>query len=108
MTVEEVRKIVQSQARDGRGLVNHGITLERVLVMPVRVFVMVRLVKKGRVKEEQEDVWLVGQENAMDGYRIIMRESDGQFGLASARSPVDRTLTLVGWYGTLRSAFLGM
>jgi len=52
--------------------------------------------------------WLVGQEDAADGYKIVMREDGKQFGLASAGFAHDKHRILVGWYGTLLSAFLAM
>ena len=90
-------------------LVNdHRISLRDALVFPERLTVIVRTVKKGKVSDDEEDVWLVGREKEGDGYRIVMRERDCQFGLASKSFLQDRQLVLAGWYGTLKSAFLGM
>ena len=108
MTREEVREIVRSQAHDGLSLVNHGISLNDALVAPQKITVIFRDVKRGKIKDMGEDVWLVGQESATDGYRIVMRETDCQFGLASPGYPHDEHLVLTGWYGSLKSAFLAI
>jgi hypothetical protein len=50
----------------------------------------------------------VGQENADDGYRIVMRDGGLQFGLATKGFSTDKYLFLTGWYGGLKSAFLAM
>ena len=108
MTPEDVRKTVLAQAGDEADRVqNHGIRLRQALVSPKRIPVIVRTVDRGRVVDQEEIVWLVAQENNEEGYRIVMRE-DGRFGLASPGFPSDRNLVLVGWYGSLRAAFIGM
>jgi hypothetical protein len=60
------------------------------------------------LKDRIQDVWLVGKENANDGYRIVVREEDSQFGLASPGFGNDKHLILTGWYGSLKAAFLAM
>jgi hypothetical protein len=87
---------------------NHGITLEQALVLPQRISVIDRVVRAARVTDQNLDVWLVGQEKQPGGYKIIMREDKMQFGLASPGFPTDKYPVLVGWYGSLTSAFLGM
>ncbi len=108
MTVEEVSEVVQSQARDALDLVNHSISLKDALIRPQKITVIFRDVKAGKLNDCEADVWLVGRENAGDGYKIVMRERGRQFGLASTGFPHDKHLVLTGWYGSLRSAFLGM
>ena len=110
MTVVEVRAIVRLQTGDHLALVNdHKISLKEALIAPQKITVIVRDVKKGKpIKDKEEEVWLVGRENAGDGYRIVMREKDSQFGLASPGYAQDRHLILTGWYGSLKSAFLSM
>jgi len=109
MTVEEVTEIIRLQAGDDlRTTYCHGVTLEQALVTPKKISVIARSVCGGKVSDQQLEVWLVGQENSGDGYKIIMREDDLQFGLASNGGPSDKHLTLVGWYGSLRSACIGM
>ncbi|MGC1423849.1 MAG: hypothetical protein WA354_06825 [Terracidiphilus sp.] len=109
MTVEEVREFVRAQARDDPACQNdHGIKLGQTLLVPQKISVIVRLVNNGRLKDLNEDVWLVGQESATDGYRIVMRERNRQFGLASSGFRGDKHLVLTGWYGGLKSAFLSM
>ena len=107
-TAEEVQKIIRVQADDLTRTNDHGITLKQAFVSPQRITVIVRIVKNGRIKQQTENVWLVGQENAVDGYRIVMHERDCQFGLVSPGFPSDKHLVLTGWYGSLKSAFLGM
>lgn len=108
MTEEEVREIVRSQAQDVLELVNHGTSLNAALVAPRKITVILRDVKRGKINDREEDVWLVGQENAIDGHRIVMCETDCQFGVASPGYPHDKHLVLTGWYGNLKSAFLAM
>ena len=109
MTAAEVREIVRSQAVEGLTLVNdHRICLRDALVQPVRLTVIDRVVKKGKVRDTEEVVWLVGRERVEDGYTIVMRETDCQFGLASTGFPHDKHQVMVGWYGSLITAFMGM
>ena len=87
---------------------DHKIDLGQTLVLPQKISVIVRSVKNGRLKDRIESVWLVGQENSSDGYKIVMREADRQFGLASPGFSNDKHLVLAGWYGGLKSTFLSM
>jgi hypothetical protein len=110
MTVEEVQEIVRLEIGDDLACSNaHRITLRQALVSPRRIAIIVRMVKNGRpLEDERQVVWLVGQENAEAGYRIVMRERDHQFGLASPGFAEDKHPILTGWYGGLKSAFLSM
>jgi hypothetical protein len=109
MTVEEVRALVRLQSNGNLTVVNgHRIALEDALIAPRVISVIARQVKKGRVKDETLNVWLVGQENRPDGYKMILRDDGLQFGLASGGFPDDKFPILVGWYGNLLSTFLGM
>jgi hypothetical protein len=109
MTVEEVRALVRIQSTGSLTAVNdHVVTLEDTLVAPRMISVIARQVKNGRVKDEDLNVWLVGQENRTDGYKIILRDDGSQFGLASSGFPHDKVPILVGWYGDLLTTFLGM
>ncbi|MGH9600145.1 MAG: hypothetical protein ACRD27_09785 [Terracidiphilus sp.] len=109
MTDEEVREIVRLQACDGLTTVNdHRTALKQALVPPQAIFVLDRTAKDGLVTDREQKVWLVGQENSSDGYKIIMRDDGLQFGLASPGFPADKYPILCGWYGSLTSAFLGM
>ena len=87
---------------------DHGVTLEDALVAPRMISVIARQVKNGRVKDEELNVWLVGEENRTDGYKIVLRDDGSQFGLASIGFPHDKVPILVGWYGDLLTTFLGM
>jgi hypothetical protein len=109
MTAEEVQDLIGVQSSGNRATANdHRITLGETLVTPRMVSVIARHVKNGWLEDTTLDVWLVGQENRPDGYKIILREDGSQFGLASIGFPNDRFPVLVGWYGSLLSAFLGM
>jgi hypothetical protein len=109
MTVEQVQALVRVQSTGNLTAVNdHRITLEDALVAPQMISVIARQVRKGRVKDESINVWLVGQENRPDGYKIILREDGSQFGLASVGFPHDTSAILVGWYGDLLTTFMGM
>jgi hypothetical protein len=109
MTADQVRELIRIQSIDNLTTTNdHRISLEQALVPPQRISVIARLVKGGRMQDQELNVWLVGQERSSDGYRIIMRDDGLQFGLASCGFPTDKQLVLVGWYGDLVSAFLSM
>ena len=109
MTAEEVRALVRIQSTKSLTAVNdHSITLEDALVAPRMISVIARQVKNGRLKDENLKVWLVGQENRTDGYKIVLRGDGSQFGLASNGFLNDKAPILVGWYGDLLTTFLGM
>jgi hypothetical protein len=109
MRIDEVREMIRSQGENHLLTKNdHGIILGQTLVLPKRSRVIVRTVRDGRVVDEEEAVWLVGSEPSEDGYRIVMREDGLQFGLASSGFHGDEYPILVGWYGSLTSAFLAM
>lgn len=109
MTVEQVRQMIKSQIGDSLTTKNdHGIDVKQALVPPVRITVIDRMVRDGRLKDHQMEVWLVAQENARDGYRIVMRNDGLMFGLASKGFPTDQYLVLAGWYRDFLQAFLGM
>jgi hypothetical protein len=109
MTAEEVRALVRIQSAGSLTAVNdHRISLKDALVEPLMISVIARQIKNGRVKDENLNVWLVGQENRTDGYKIVLRHDGSQFGLASVGFPNDKFPILVGWYGDLLTTFLGM
>jgi hypothetical protein len=109
MTLDEVRSLVHAQSIQSLSTTNeHRITLANALVPPKALTVIWRTTKNGRRKDEELHVWLVGQESSADGYKIIVRDDGQQFGLASSGFPSDKHLILVGWYGSLLSAFMSM
>jgi hypothetical protein len=109
MTPAEIRSLLAEQVESNKYSVNsHSISLADSLVPPRRITVIERIVVKGRVRDRILDVWLVAQEPSTDGYRIVMRESDRMFGLASKGFEHDQHLVLVGWYGDLATAFASM
>ena len=109
MTIEEVEALLRAQSTGSPTSVNdHRITLEDALVAPRKISVIARYVKDGRVREETLTVWLVGQENRPDGYKIVLRDDGAQFGLATSGFPGDKHPSLDGWYGDLVTTFLGM
>ena len=108
LTIEEVKELIRSEAEDSLTATNHGMTLKQALIHPQRIPIIERTVSAGRTTDRNTDVWLVGRENIADGYLIILRDGDRQFGLASKGFPTDKCPILVGWYGALRTAFLGM
>jgi hypothetical protein len=109
ITVEEVRALVCRQSTKILTSVNdHHISLKDALIAPQIISVIARQIKKGRVEDENLTVWLVGQEQRPDGYKIVLRDDGSQFGLASSGFPQDKIPILVGWYGDLLTTFLGM
>jgi hypothetical protein len=110
MTLDEVRSLVRVQSVGSLSTINdHRTTLGDALVPPKALTVILRSTDSGLLKDEELHVWLVGQENSSpDGYKIILRDDGKQFGLASSGFPSDKHLILVGWYGSLLSAFIAM
>jgi hypothetical protein len=109
MTVDEVKERVRLQTGSNLELTNdHRITLKQALVPPETITIIERTVRGGKVKDREIGVWLVGQEDSSDGYKIIMRHDGLRFGLASMGFPADPFLILTGWYGGLQSAFMSM
>jgi hypothetical protein len=109
MTIEDVRELVRLQAGDDLTAENsHGINLKHALVPPRRISVIARTVQGGHIRDEKLNVWLVGREPGIEGYKIIMRDDGLQFGLASSGFPSDKCPILTGWYGGLKSAFMSM
>jgi hypothetical protein len=108
MTFDEVQSLVREQSAGSLSVIAHGIKLQQALISPRRISLIFRNVVDGKVEDETLDAWLVGQEGTADGYRIVMREDGKQFGLAMEGFPHDEHLVLVGWYGSLLSAFIGM
>jgi hypothetical protein len=100
---------VHSQCAGNLSLGNdHRIGLEQAITLPHQTFVIWRTVENGHLRDTELSVWVSGRENSPDGYKIIMRDDGEQSGLASAGFPIDKHLILVGWYGSLLSAFLAM
>ena len=109
MTIEEVRELVHLQMGNAHQVTNdHSVTLQQAIVPPRKISIIARTVQLGKVKDQELDCWLVGQEDSRDGYKIIMREDGLQFGLASCGFPSGKQLIPTGWYGNLVSAFLNM
>ena len=109
MTSDEVQSLVRAQSAGSVSVTNaHRIELGQAITTPQRISLIFRTVADGRVKDVVLNAWLVGQEGITDGYKIVMRDDGKQFGLASVGFPKDEHLVLVGWYGTLLSAFLAM
>jgi hypothetical protein len=109
MNLKDVQALVRLQSSENLSAENdHRIILKDALVEPRTISVITRQVSNGRTSDELSAVWLVGQENGPEGYKIILRGDGSQFGLASNGFPDDKTPILVGWYGNLLTAFLGM
>jgi hypothetical protein len=109
MTFDEVQSLVRAQSAENLSVTNaHRIKLEQTIISPQRVPLIFRTVVDGSAKDQTLNVWLVGQEGIADGYKIVMQDDGKQFGLASVGFAEDKDLILVGWYGTLMSAFLAM
>lgn len=101
MTGSEVQALVEAQSREHLAAMSHGITLADALVPPRTMEVVWKRVERGKWKNVTLEVWLVGQEAFPDGYKLILRADGGSFGLAADGF-------LVGWYGSLVTAFLSM
>jgi hypothetical protein len=109
MTTDQVRELIRVQSVGNLTTTNdRRISLEQALLTPQRVSVIAQRVRDGRITDQTLNAWLVGREDSRDGYKIIMRDDGLQFGLATGGFPNDKHLVLVGWYGSLLSAFPGM
>ena len=111
MQPRDVRNLVETEIGDGWTVTNlHHVDLRRALVQPRRITVIERTIRNGKVQDRLVAVWLVLVERAdpEDGYRIVMKEDEPVFGLASEGFPEDEHLVLCGWYGDFMTTFRGM
>jgi hypothetical protein len=111
MNAYQVRELVEAQIGDGWATTNHhGVDLRSALVTPEKIKVIERSVRSGKLRDRLVEVWLVLVEktDAGTGYKIVFREQEAMFGLASEGFPKDEYLVLCGWYGDFMSTFQGM
>ena len=111
MNSEEVRTLIENEIGDDWAVTNHHLVdLRRALVQPRKITVIERSVRNGKFRDRTLIVWLVLVEGPEieDGYRIVMKENEPVFGLASRGFPKDKDLVLCGWYGDFMTTFLGM
>jgi len=111
MQPRDVRKLVEEAIRDDWAVTNHHhVDLRRALVQPRKITVIERTVRNGNLQDRPLGVWLVLVErpNPEEGYRIVMKENEPVFGLASEGFPEDEHLVLCGWYGDFMTTFQGM
>lgn len=112
MTSLEVRQIVEKEIGDAWQTTNHhNVNLREALVIPHQITVIERSVHKGKLKDRLIQAWVVLVERRQDnleGYRIVMQETEPIFGLASQGFPTDKFLVLSGWYGDFMATFKGM
>jgi hypothetical protein len=111
MQPRDVRKLVEDAIGDDWAVTNHHhVDLRRALVQPSKIAVIERTVRNGKVRDRTLAVWLVLVERAdqEEGYRIVMKENEPVFGLASEGFPEDEHLVLCGWYGDFMTTFQSM
>lgn len=84
----------------------HGDYLSDLLVRP-RLIVL-RLPPAANLPESLVSGWLIAEQKAPSGYRIVMSEDGARFGLAVPGFRDAPDLMLVGWHGDLASTFAGM
>jgi hypothetical protein len=102
MQARDVKKLVEDAIADDWVVTNHHhVDLRRALVQPRKITVIERTVSKGKLRDRTLEVWLVLVErpDPEEGYRIVMKENEPVFGLASEGFPEDAHLILSGWYG---------
>lgn len=107
----DVRKLVENEIGDDWTVTNdHHVDLRCALVPPQKITVIERSVRNGKVRDRSLAVWLVLVERSetVEGYRIVMKEDESVFGLASEGFPDDEHLVLCGWYGDFMTTFRGM
>ena len=111
MQSKDVRKLIENEIGDDWTVTNHhDVDLRRSLVQPRKITVIERIVRNGKIEDRTIAVWLVLVElpETDEGYRIVMKEDEPVFGLASEGFPSDEHLVLAGWYGDFMTAFVGM
>jgi hypothetical protein len=111
MKPQQVRKLVENEIGDDWAATNHhDVDLRRALVQPRKITVIERRVRNGKLQDRALPVWLVLVERpeTETGYRIVMKEHQPVFGLASEGFPEDEHLILGGWYGDFMTTFRGM
>lgn len=110
MKPHNVRKLVEDAIGDDWAVTNHHqVDLRLALVQPRKITVIERAVNNGKLRDRTVAVWLVLVECAGqdEGYRIVMKEIEPVFGLASEGFPEDEHLVLCGWYGDFMTALQG-
>ena len=111
MDSRDVWKLVENEVRDDWTVTNHHhVDLRRALVPPCKITVIERSLRNGKLQDQPLGVWLVLVERpeTEEGYRIVMKEDEPVFGLASEGFPEDEHLILCGWYGDFMTTFRGM
>lgn len=110
MDARDVYKLVVDQIAGRWDETNsHHVNLRSALVTPSRTTMILRLVRKGKMKDSTVDVWVVLRElPAGDGYIIFYDDDRDQFGLASAGFPDDHHPVICGYYGDFLTTFKGM
>ena len=111
MQPRDVRKLVEDAIGDDWAVTNHHhVDLRRALVLPRKITVIERTVRNGKLRDQTVEVWLVLVESVdqNESNRIVMKENEPVFGLASEGFPEDEHLVLCGWYGDFMTTFQGM
>ena len=111
MNAQQVRELVEAQIGDNWAITNdHGVNLRRALVTPKKITAFERNVRNGKLGDRLVKVWvvLVEKTETGNGYRIVMKDDEPKFGLASEGFPSDEHLVLNGWNGDFMTAFQGM
>jgi hypothetical protein len=111
MNAADVSQVIKDQVGGRESPPNlHGVDLRRCLTTPILINVIHRRVKKGKIQDSTETVWLVLEERPTqkDGYKIIFNEERGMFGLASTGFPNDPFPVLCGYYGDFPTTLASM
>lgn len=111
MQPRDVCKLVEDAIGDDWAVTNHHhVDLRRALVKPRKITVIEHTVRNGKLRDQTVVVWLVLVErpDQEEGYRIVMKENEALFGLASEGFSEDEHLVLCGWYGDFMTTFQGM
>jgi hypothetical protein len=111
MNADDVSRLVTKQIAGRSSLPNlHGVDMSRCHLTPRPIQVIDRSVLNGKLKDSQEQVWLVLEERPTekDGYKIVFSERRGAFGLASPGFATDQHPILCGWYGDFPTTLAAM
>lgn len=108
MTGVEVAALIEEQVASA--LPDQLERLRQSLVEPRRTNVINRTVHDGQLRDSIASAWLVFEEDRVSGsgYKIVVDDEDGAFGLATRGFPPDAHLVMCGWYGNLLTALVAM
>ncbi|MCA9040428.1 MAG: hypothetical protein KDA65_08785 [Planctomycetaceae bacterium] len=108
MNAQEIEEQIRKQLALLESNIDEELTMiQQGLVPPEPLTVILRLVEEGRVRLQQEHVWLVWTEQSgiEDGYQIIYNPDKDLFGITTTGFPGEDGLVLLGYCGDFLESF---